>query len=77
MGYVSVTSICFFCKRIFMFHPNKVPSIRDRGTRRPVCFTCLGKINAQLRAKAEPEIVPHPLAYVGCPEEEVDWNDAD
>lgn len=40
MGYVFVIGNCINCKRQFTFSPTKVPSIRVKGVREPICKSC-------------------------------------
>jgi len=53
MAYVYATSACFGCGRIFSYHPNKVPSIRDprTGSREPICRACVNAANPRRVAK--------------------------
>jgi hypothetical protein len=75
MGYISVTSACFGCGRVFSYNPMHVPSIRDprTGSREPVCRDCVERVNPMRAQNGLPPIVPHPQAYEPCPEDEVDW----
>jgi len=75
MGYVFITSACFGCGRLFSYHPNRVPSIRDprTGSREPICRDCVNSANPKRLANGLEPIVPLPGAYEACPEDEVDW----
>lgn len=71
MGYVSCMEACFGCKRLFAFNPNKVPSVRVDGVRRPICQVCVDKANPRRIANGLPPIVPMEGAYEAMPEEEL------
>jgi hypothetical protein len=45
MGYAMAMSACVGCKRVFMYNPHKVPSIRHNGFREPVCRECIEHAN--------------------------------
>jgi len=74
MGYVMITSTCFGCKRMFSYHPNKVPSIRVEGDRKPICQDCVEQANPLRVKNGLPPIVPLPGAYEPADEYEVDWD---
>ena len=73
MGYALATSTCFGCRRLFSYNPVRVPSIRDpnTGTKEPVCFNCITRANVKRKAKGLDPLVPHPMAYEPCDEEEL------
>ena len=73
MAYVLCTSECYGCKRIFSYNPIRVPSIRIKGVREPVCRDCVESVINPQRAKdgLEP-FVPAPDAYEACDESELD-----
>ena len=75
-GYVSVLGPCVRCRRPFLFSPTRVPSIRVRGSREPVCPDCLAVLNrVRQEAGLEPWTV-RPDAYdPGDPEAEVPADD--
>jgi Fe-S-cluster-containing dehydrogenase component len=75
MAYVFVTSQCFGCQRLFSYHPNKVPSINQGGTRYPICQTCVDRVNPMREKNGLPLIVPQPGAYEPADENEIVWND--
>lgn len=70
-GAIFVLGECFGCKRLFSFHPNRVPSIRIAGAREPVCAACVERVNPRRIANGLPPIVPLPGAYEPCTEEEI------
>ena len=69
MGYYQILGACVVCRRPFMFHPHKVPSVRVHGVREPVCFDCLQLANAKRRAAGVAEIPILPGAYDGAADE--------
>jgi hypothetical protein len=71
MGYAYCTSLCFGCGQLFSFNPVRVPSIRVRGNREPVCETCVARVNPERIKNGLAPIVPHPDAYQPCNEEEL------
>jgi hypothetical protein len=77
MGYVFITSACFGCGRIFTYHPNRVPSIRHEGSRKPICRACVERANPMRIKNGLEPIVPLPGAYEPADENEVDWSDHD
>ena len=77
MGYVFITSACYGCKRIFSYHPNRVPSIRDprTGAREPICRACVERANPVRIANGLEPIKPLPGAYDAADETEIIWDD--
>jgi hypothetical protein len=79
MAYVHCLGACVVCHRVFSFNPYRVPSVRVRGEREPVCPSCLALANDRRAAKGLDPIVPLPGAYDPEPEggEEIDdeWHD--
>ena len=71
-GLVEVHSQCFGCKRVFAFHPNKVPSCPVNGTRQPICQTCVDVVNPRRVAGGLDPIVVKPGAYGPAFEHELD-----
>jgi len=70
-GYAFIVGDCVSCCRLFTFHPHKVPSVRVKGVREPICATCMAAANLQREAMG---LAPHPInqdAYEACPEEEL------
>ncbi len=74
-GYVFITGSCYGCKKLFSFHPNKVPSLRVNGMRMPFCKHCIDAANPKRIENGLPVLTYSDDAYEGCPEEEVNWND--
>jgi len=71
MGYVYATSACFGCGRIFSYNPNKVPSVRVKDEREPICADCVVRANpVRIKNGLEP-IVVLPGAYEPCEENEL------
>ncbi len=71
MGYVFATSACFGCGRLFTYNPVRVPSIRVKGVREPICRACIDASNPKRIANGLAPVVPHPDAYDICNEEEL------
>lgn len=71
MGYVYCTSACAGCNRIFSYNPIRVPSIRIKGSREPVCEACVAIANPRRIANGLDPIVPAPDAYQPCEESEL------
>jgi Fe-S-cluster-containing dehydrogenase component len=74
MAYVFVTSPCFGCRQHFSYHPNKVPSINQDGTRYPICQVCVDRVNPLRKANGLPPIAPLPGAYEPADEDEIVWD---
>jgi hypothetical protein len=70
-GWVQAMAPCFGCRKVFTFHPHKVPSITHDGVRQPICEDCVRRVNPQREANGLEPIVPLPGAYEGMPEEEL------
>jgi transposase-like protein len=72
MGYAFVMGHCLRCQRLFSFNPHKVPSIRIKGEKEPICKDCHSIINEK-RKEAGVPLWPDPLpgAYEAFPEEEL------
>jgi hypothetical protein len=71
MAWMTVTSPCWSCGRLFAYNADWVPSIRvnkqgeqdPEGERQPVCEDCMRVVNEGRRAAGlEPHFV-HPDAY--------------
>jgi len=70
MAYITVTGICLTCKKLFCFHPNKVPSLKGE----PICKECIDKANIIRKEKGMTPITYAKDAYeVGQDENEIDW----
>ena len=73
MGVYSVTGICLSCRRLFAFHPNKVPSLDGK----PICKACVDKANKVRKQKGLPLITYAEDAYKAILDEEkdpIDWD---
>jgi len=70
MGYMLVMSACVGCKRVFSYHPHRVPSLTVNGTREPICQACVDRVNPKRIANGLEPIVPLPGAYEPCDEGE-------
>jgi len=70
MGYISVIAPCLCCKKIFSFHPNKVPSLNGE----PVCKECVDVANPIRISKGLPPITYAPDAYTTSQDEnDINW----
>ena len=74
MGFVSVMGTCVVCRKVIMFNPNKVPSVRVEGKREPICRECIEEANPKRIANGLEPIVIHPDAYESAREEDVNWD---
>lgn len=74
MGYVYCMSACMNCGIPFMYHPNKVPSIRVNGSREPVCKVCIDRANVIRAEQGNPLLEYLPDAYEACPEEDLNYD---
>jgi hypothetical protein len=63
MGYMFVLGPCFGCGRPFTYSAERVPSIPIDGERRPICQTCVDRVNPMRVANGLEPIVPLPGAY--------------
>jgi len=73
MAYVTFTGICMSCKKLFSFHPNKVPSLNGK----PICKDCVDKANVIRKQKGLPLIPYAKDAYKQALDEEednIDWD---
>jgi len=72
--YVFITGRCFGCKKVFTFHPNKVPSVTPPGgEREPICRNCVERVNPTRIENGLDPIVVRDGAYDPAPEEEILW----
>ena len=72
MGYALCQGACWSCGKFMSFNPMRVPSIRVKGHREPVCLDCVNAANPiRIRNGLEP-IVPYPDAYEPCDESELE-----
>ena len=71
VGVALLISACVSCRKVFGYHPHKVPSITIQGKREPICRACVLNANPQRRELGLPEIEILPGAYDGCPESEL------
>lgn len=74
-GYVSAYGPCISCGHPFWFDPERVPSIRVRGEREPVCRHCIERANPERIKKGLPPIIIQPGAYLD--EDLPDWDGGD
>jgi hypothetical protein len=63
LGWIYVYGECVGCRRPFYFNPDRVPSIRIKGEREPICENCVARVNPRRIANGLPPIVPLPGAY--------------
>jgi hypothetical protein len=74
MGVYTFTGTCMCCKRLFSFHPNKVPSLNGQ----PICKECVDKANLIRVQKGLPPITYAPDAYKPALDEDedrIDWKE--
>jgi len=73
MGYALAMGPCIGCGNLFSFNPVRVPSCSAvNGRREPICAGCVERVNPMRVANGLEPIVPHPEAYEGCHEEELE-----
>lgn len=64
MAWMTAIGPCVVCKRNFTFNPERVPSVRVKGVREPVCESCLRQANVERKKRGmAPFPEPHPDAY--------------
>jgi hypothetical protein len=69
--YAFAVGTCFGCSATFTFNPVKVPSININGDRKPICRTCVERVNPlRIKNGLEP-ITLQPGAYEECHESEL------
>jgi hypothetical protein len=73
MGYYTTIGPCAACGVLFSFNAQRVPSVRVRGVREPVCASCLATWNAR-RVAAGLDAIPA-LEGAYDPSDERDWID--
>jgi hypothetical protein len=71
MSYAFCTSACIGCGRIFSYNPVRVPSIRIKGSREPICEACVNRANPQRIKNGLKPITVQPDAYEACEESEL------
>ena len=71
MGFAAMIAPCISCGQVFMFNPYKVPSIRVKGKREPVCRRCVELANPRRKAAGLAVIVINPDAYEPMDENEL------
>jgi hypothetical protein len=55
MGYMVCMAPCVGCHQVFSFNPERVPSVRIRGSREPICRECVNIANpVRLKNGLEP-----------------------
>jgi len=74
-GYVTLHADCILCRRPFTANPLRVPSVRVRGVREPVCRSCVELVNAARAARGLSTWPIYPDSYEPCPEEELPDDD--
>jgi hypothetical protein len=72
--YALCTSPCAGCGRLFSYNPVRVPSIRIKGTREPICRVCIDRVNPTREANGLPPIAPAADAYEPVDEGELSWD---
>lgn len=63
MGYMLAFGQCCVCNAVFTFNPERVPSLRIRGNREPICRDCIERANQLRQEKGLELIQPLPGAY--------------
>lgn len=71
MGYALAMAPCIGCGLVFAFNPMRVPSVTVRGTREPICRSCVEIANPHRIANGLAPIVPLLGAYEDCDEAEL------
>jgi len=71
MGYALMMGPCINCGQVFGFNPNKVPSIRVKGQREPICKLCVEWANSERKKKGFPLFAINEDAYEPISEEEL------
>ena len=71
MGFLICYGICFGCKKSFGFNPNLVPSIRFNGDKKPVCLSCVERVNPRREANGLEPIVIREGAYEAADKNEI------
>jgi hypothetical protein len=71
MGVIQALAACYGCKRLFYFHPHRVPSVRVDGERQPICRACVERVNPRRIANGLDPIVVLPGAYDPADESEL------
>lgn len=72
MGYYMATGHCVGCARLFTFNPDLVPSVRVKGSREPVCGSCVRAANPEREKNGLEPIHVLPGAYEAAPEHPYD-----
>jgi hypothetical protein len=63
MGWMHAMAECVCCHVLFSFNPDLVPSVVVKGTREPICRTCVERANPERVKRGLPEIRILPGAY--------------
>ena len=71
MGYAQVFGSCVGCGKTFAYNPHRVPSIKVKGIREPLCRNCVEEVNPLRLKKGLPKIYIHPEAYEPIHESEL------
>ncbi len=71
MGYAMCHGYCFGCGQLFSFNPVRVPSIRINNDRKPICRSCVDRVNPTRIKNGLAPIMPAPDAYDACDESEL------
>jgi hypothetical protein len=75
MAFVSMTSACVRCGRLFFYNPLRVPSVVVNGQREPLCRPCVEWANRERAAKGLATWPIHHDAYEAVDEQEIAWPD--
>jgi len=69
MGYAFVISACAACGNSFSYNPLRVPSVRIKGNREPICRPCVEGWSARKVAAGQPALEIPADAYEPINEE--------
>lgn len=72
MGFYYCIGRCVACGQVFMFNPDRVPSIRIDGVRREACRDCVDVANAKRERLGLPPHAILPGAYQPAEEGELE-----
>ena len=75
MAFVTLTSACVLCGHTFTYNPVRVPSVRVRGQREPICRPCVEWANDIRAARGLATWPVAADAYDAVDESEVVWPD--
>jgi hypothetical protein len=71
LGYALMYGRCINCKNVFTFNPLRVPSVRIKNQREPVCSPCMVKVNTHRKNNGQKPFHIHSDAYDSVDENEL------